>query len=210
MANYMKDWKFRCAELTAADVQDVVQIHIEAFPGFFMTKLGRGFLRAFYSCYVGESLAIAVVIKSEKEKVCGFAVGSIAPKSFFRALLLRAGHRLGWSAAVAACRNPDVMIRLVRAILYRGPKGVSIGGALLSSIAMDPHFAGMGGGQILIDDWCRRARLRGVTECFLTTDAVANNRVIAFYERNGWKKDCFFITREKRGMYLMKLNLNFF
>ena len=37
---------------TINDVDTIVEIHLNAFEGFFLTSLGAEFLRFYYSCFV--------------------------------------------------------------------------------------------------------------------------------------------------------------
>src|SRR4051812_44316032 len=87
-------------------VSDVAHVHERAFPGFFLTSLGSGFLRAFYRHYCRESTAISFVALSDADRVVGFIVGSMGSQGFFRRLLWREFLPLALGAVVAAARNP--------------------------------------------------------------------------------------------------------
>ena len=47
--------------MQAADVDQVVAVHMEAFPGFFLTCLGPAFLREFYAAVAGDPSGLAYV-----------------------------------------------------------------------------------------------------------------------------------------------------
>lgn len=196
--------RIKVSAASAAKVSEIVDVHIHAFPGFFLTQLGPRFLSTFYTAFLKDASAVALVAKSEDGVVIGFAAGVVSPRGFYRRLLFRSGHALAFYGLLAAFRNRRVLSRIFFAIWYRGPIGLSPSGALLSSIAVLPNFSGRGVGHALVDSWVRFVRLRGVTECFLTTDAVNNDRVIRFYELCGWKKFRLIEPRQDRKMFLMR------
>jgi ribosomal protein S18 acetylase RimI-like enzyme len=188
--------------LAERHINKAVEIHIRAFPGFFLSLLGRKFLRVFYAGFLNERSSIAFVAKEKGKdtKLLGVVVGTQDPNRFFRRLLIKRWWAFCFTSVCPLLKKPAIGFRLFRAILYRGdlPKGRS--GALLSSIAVIPEAQGQGVGGILINKWLDEARKRGVFCCFLTTDAEHNDEVNLFYSGSGWKIDSVFRTPEGRKM----------
>lgn len=68
----------RLIQLEENDLNNIVNIHILAFPGFFLTDLGKDVLRVFYEALIQDESTIVWGIKNNKELV-GFFVASTAP-----------------------------------------------------------------------------------------------------------------------------------
>ncbi|MEU4567432.1 GNAT family N-acetyltransferase [Micromonospora sp. NPDC023956] len=188
------------AALTGHDVPAAADLHLRAFPRFFLSSLGAPFLREFYAGFVDDPDAVTVVSRGDDGRLLGVVVGTVTPDGFFGRLLRRRGHRMAVAAIRPALRDPRAVGRLVRGLAYRGDVPVTTRGALLSSICVDPLAAGGGRGRQLIDAWWRQVRQRGVRDAYLTTDADDNDPVNAFYRRAGWTLTGDYVTREGRRM----------
>lgn len=169
------------------DIQSIVDVHLAAFPGFFLTSLGGRFLSEMYRGFLSHSSGILLVIE-EAGSVVGFAAGSSSPVVFFSDLRRRRSLFFLLWAAPSLLRDPKAVLRkLLSALFYRGDKPLSLnGGALLSSIAVRPEVSGHSLGARLLQDFEGEAFSRGVDFVYLTTDKVENDRVIKFYENNGY------------------------
>jgi GNAT superfamily N-acetyltransferase len=180
----------------------VVSIHLKAFPNFFLSFLGAGFLREFYAAFLKEPTGLAFVAQEEKVggNVLGVIVGTEQPAGFFKRLLIKKWWAFFFASMNALKKGPRISFRLFRALFYRGDIPPGISAALLSSIAVIPEAQGLGVGRLLIDRWLYEARQRGVPACYLTTDAECNDAVNKFYVRGGWKIDSIVLTPEGRKM----------
>ena len=67
-------------------LEEVVEVHLESFPSFFMTFLGKRFLYIYYHGVVQYSNCIALVFYDD-EKVQGFVVGVMNPANFYSTLI---------------------------------------------------------------------------------------------------------------------------
>lgn len=192
---------FIIIEIRDKDLKNIVKVHIKAFPSFFLTFLGPGFLREFYKSFLYDSQCIGfVAIDKNTEEILGAIVGPLNPKGYFKRLLKRKWFVFCIASVVAVFRKPAVMKRLFRAVFYRGEVPVGPPRALLSSIAVSPQAQGQGVGQALMKRWVEEVEHRGGTGCFLTTDVENNESVNRFYQRLGWKIESIYTTPEGRKM----------
>lgn len=187
--------------------EELAQLHADAFPDFFLTRLGQPFLRQFYLGYTKDPSAITSVA-IQGTAVLGAAVGTVAPAGYFKRLLLRQLPGLTLAAARAAVRNPAFVPRLARALTYRGNVPGHQPGALLSSICVAKTSQSTGIGTKLLHDWENRASAAGATHAYLTTDAINNNATNRFYQANCWIPTSQHTTPEQRRMNVYTRNLN--
>jgi ribosomal protein S18 acetylase RimI-like enzyme len=172
------------------DLDAIVDLHMRAFPGFFLTILGRRFLSEVYRGFLRHGDAL-VLIAELNGTVAGFAAGTLAPERFFRSLLFTRWFAFGWAAVGAAVRHPHAVIpRLLSGLYYRGERPPRLmRAALLSSIAVEPNSSRSGIGAMLLTAYCEQARLRGLKHVYLTTDQHANEGAIRFYARHGFNAE---------------------
>lgn len=183
-----------------SDVPAVVAVHLNAFPGFFLSLLGSPFLRAYYECFPGAPGAIAIVAEVNGV-ISGFAVGSVNPAGFYRRLLRRHWLRFALAAIPALTRDPRCARRLMRALRHAGSNPSGSGVVGLFSIATSPSPRVLGTGAALLDEFLVRAVAIGATEVWLTTDADSNEAVNQFYQKAGFAVRDTFLTPEGRRMY---------
>lgn len=169
------------------DVDEVVDLHIQAFPGFFLTSLGKGFLKELYAGFLTDSTGIFLVARNE-EGLVGFAAGTSEPEAFFADLRRRRGAVFAIKAIPAIVKNPlPVCRKLFYAVRYRGEVPVArSSGALLSSIGIAISGVGTGIAGGLIVAFENEVLKRGVKSVYLTTDVQDNDRVNAFYAKHSY------------------------
>lgn len=186
----------------------VVELHTLAFPGFFLTMLGCGFLRELYRGFLLHSDAIFLIAQDDQGEIVGFVAGTIAPDRFFSDLRKQRSAHFLLHAIPALLKNPSLVVaKLYSAAFYRGDKPSSLeGGALLSSIGVSPDVVGKAVGKELLSRFEQEAFLRGAPFVYLTTDEVGNDRVNHFYTRSGYAVEARFVQGGKRPMlrYLKK------
>lgn len=187
--------------MTIADIPAVVRVHIEAFPNFFLTFLGPGFLRELYRGIVRDPAGIAFVAEGGDGVCGGFVAGTFEPAGFYRRLLKRRLIPFAWHAGWAFLRKPDVAPRLLRAFTRPAKASSSASHrAELMSLAVLPGNRGGGTGARLVDAFVESARDHGAATVFLTTDAMHNDAVNDFYVRLGFTLSRGFTTPEGRVM----------
>lgn len=187
--------------LTNQDIKEVVNVHIRAFPGFFLTFLGPKFLKVFYNSFTYNTTGIGFVAEnSVTGKVLGVIVGPLVPDGYFKRLLKKRWWAFCLASFTAILKRPAVVKRLFRALFYSGQAPQGSKRALLSSIAVDPEAQGQGVGRSLVERWVEEVRLQGGKGCYLTTDAENNEKINTFYRKLGWKINSTYVTPEGRKM----------
>ena len=189
--------------ITAIDkkyISNVTDVHLKAFPSFFLSFLGPRFLREFYGSFLSDPVGIGFVAENEKGEVIGVIVGPLVPDGYFKRLLIRRWWAFCLASIAAVLKNPSIIKRLFRAVFYRGEAPAGQPRALLSSIAVAPEYQGKGIGEALVKRWAEEVKTRAGHGCYLTTDAVGNDKVNNFYKKLGWKVETSYITPEGRKM----------
>jgi len=201
------DMSFSIRPMTHADCQEVVSVHIESFPGFFLTFLGPAFLHLLYVSICKSTDSVALVAECDKGKILGFVVGVSDQVNYYRNLIALQKWRFARAALMATIRKPSIIPRLIRALKH--PKEVEryAAKACLLSIAVRPQGQGLGVGKQLIRDFCDELANRGVKSVCLTTDRDSNEKVNSFYRRLGFKLVRSYTTPEGRRMNEYKITL---
>ncbi len=192
--------KVAIAPIGSSYLDQVVGVHLRAFPTFFLTFLGPRFLREFYGSFGVDPSGVGFVALGESDNVVGVVVGPLNPAGYFQRLLRRRWWAFCLASIWAVLRNPTVIPRLFRAVFYRGDSPPGPDRSLLSSVAVDPGVQKQGVGRALVEAWVAEVRRRGSKGCFLTTDAVGNEAVNSFYCHLGWTLEGSFTTPRGRQM----------
>jgi ribosomal protein S18 acetylase RimI-like enzyme len=194
-------------KMKPADVQQVVDIHLQAFQGFFLTFLGPNFLRELYQAIQSDPSGIALVCE-EEAKMVGFAAGTDQPAGLYRRLLKQRWYRFGLASIMPVLRQPSIIPRLLRAFRISEEVGVLEGCGTLMSIAVSPQCQSNGAGQALVAAFLLEAAGRDLKFVNLTTDTNNNDRVNRFYRKLGFTCARTFITPEGRRMneYIIPIN----
>jgi ribosomal protein S18 acetylase RimI-like enzyme len=182
------------------DVSSTVSVHLQSFPGFFLSSLGPKFLSHFYRGIVNAPEGIAFVYLNEIEQVAGFVAGTSNPRGFYKRLLKRDWFKFSVASLGTLMRNPGAVRRIARGLLHPGQNPVGDDVAGLFSIGVLPELQGTGAGKILVNAFLEEARKRGCERVFLTTDRDENEPVNHFYEKLGFKVEREYMTQEGRNM----------
>ena len=178
----------------------VVDIHMRTFQGFFLTFMGRGFLRQLYSSYCGHPKSGLLIARNEENVVVGFLAYSAALSELYKYMIRKRLIPFGWYAAGAFLRNPKVFMRLVRAFLKPGESKRAEEYVKLASIGVRPDMKGAGVGSVMVDALKKRVDFDRYAYINLETDAVENEAANAFYVKNGFVLTRSFTTAEGRRM----------
>jgi ribosomal protein S18 acetylase RimI-like enzyme len=169
----------------SADANVIASLHRAAFPGFFLSSLGKGFLKIYYSSLIGYKDS-TVIIYEDNGIACGFATGSNKASEFFRYLLRHKLLQFMPYAVAAFLRRPWIGLKLLSALLYPNRQKRKAGYNYLMSIAVDPQNGQKGAGSALLNDFVGKSRNLGVRGVILETDHAKNDTVKQFYGKNGF------------------------
>lgn len=206
--------------IVVADLKGIVAVHEDAFPGYFLTHLGRQVVRAYYEAYIGVCGAVALAGMSEGRAVA-FAVGGRAEACqtvrdvFYRKNVcvticgvlkgLLCCDSIVWSGLwMRLCH----ITAAVRAILSKATteacktemtcpdEDVAVG--RLVSIAVRRDKQGSGIALKIIAAFEDAARCQGIKRLLLCV-FKNNARGIAFYKKAGWS-----VAEERTDEYVME------
>lgn len=187
------------ARMTAAHIDEVTDVHLRSFEGFFLSFLGPRFLRLYYEGIVDYSGATGYVYVQDG-RVIGFVCGAVSPSCFYRYLLRTRWWRFILAVLTATLRRPSIIPRLFRALLYPSQTARQEGTATLTSIAVESEAQGKGIGAELVAAFLADIRAQGIKRVDLTTDRYDNDQVNAFYQKQGYHCERAFVTPEGREM----------
>lgn len=187
----------RVAPLTGAALEFAVAQHLEHFPHGFFAKLGPGFLREYYRCFLASDGAVALLAVRGNEPV-GYLAGTVDPAGHRRELLRQHGRTLAWLATVAMLLHPGLGVhflrtrarRYLRRLLSHSSAPPPEGGgrtAVLSHVAVTSEARSAGVGSALIAEFEARVAAAGVGRITLVTAAGADGAG-EFYLNRGWER----------------------
>lgn len=196
----------------ASDIAQIVQVHLQAFPGFFLTLMGTRFLRLLYSGFLNHPTGISLVAcpQARPSEVIGFVVGTTQPQGFFSQLLRQHWLAFAMASLWPLLKKPGlVFVKLWSALFYRGESlPDQPNAALLSSLGVKPTAQGQQIGQQLVSAFLAHAQTAGATAVYLTTDQSDNTKANHFYTKLGFKLagTCKRPHGRILNRYLIKLN----
>ena len=190
-------------EIKAVQTQTVdqaVQIHLDTFQGFFLTFMGRGFLRQLYRSYCDHQDSGLLGAFDENRELVGFLAYSSNLSGLYKFMIKKRLIPFAWYALGAFFRKPKVFMRLVRAFLKPGESKREESYVELASIGVRPDQKGSGIGSKLIDALKKQVDFTRFSYINLETDAKDNEAANGFYVKNGFELTRSFTTHEGREM----------
>lgn len=189
---------------TLEDVDEIVKIHQSAFKDFFLTSLGRGFLKLYYSTFIKCNDGV-VYCAEKKGTIAGFSACSYVSRGFNTKLIKRNIFGFGVEALRLLFTTPKAILRLVKNLNKEDNTGaVKDDGtyAELYSIAVNPECQGGGVGKSLLTVTESDVREHN-DKISLTTDYYNNEKTIGFYHSLGYADYYEFTTYPNRKMWRM-------
>lgn len=186
--------------MTRADVRRTAQLHADALPPSFFSRLGPWFLRAYHETYVSSPFAVAIVT-TDASGVTGFLVGPWAARDHGAWTVRHRGVRLALLAGLAMLRRPGLArwfartrVRryargIARRLGHRGTGAAGVAGgqhAVLSHTAVDARRRGSGAGTLLVRAFVDETARRGAPTVELVT-AAGDAGAAGFYDRLGFR-----------------------
>lgn len=168
-----------------SNIESIVDIHMQAFQDFFLTFLGKGFLKCMYKGFCSHDKS-NLICAYENGSIVGFIAYSEDISGFYKYLIKKKLILFAWYSFTAFLRNPKIMMRLLRAFLYPSETKRDENYIELSSIGVLPICEGMGIGSRLIDCLKSIVDFDRYDYIKLETDAQNNDSVNSFYQKNGF------------------------
>lgn len=181
-------------------INEIVTIHLNTFTGFFLTFMGRGFLKQMYQSYCDHDKS-GLLVAEEDGKALGFLAFSSNFSGLYKFMIKTRLIQFGWYSIGAFFRRPSAFMHIISAFLKPGEAKREEKYVELSSIGVDPNVKSKGIGSKLIDSLKDNVDFDKYAYINLETDAVDNEGAIHFYEKNGFVRERMFETDEGRKMY---------
>lgn len=188
-------------EATNDDLGAIVAVHEKAFPNFFLTSLGSGFLKLYYSSVMKHDDGVLLLCNNE-DRVIGFCAGTLLSAGFNTRLIKANLCAYMMTSLKIMFTNPKSLIHLMKNMskeeLTQGDDGQY---AELLSIGVDPTVQRSGGGTAMLKALEEEVKTRGGKKLSLTTDYQDNEKAIGFYKSLGYEPWYDFVTYPNRRMY---------
>ena len=185
--------------LSKIELDEVVTIHMNTFEGFFLTFLGKGFLRQVYKGFIGHENSGLIVAKNNNS-IVGVLAYSENLSEFYKFLIRKKILYFAWYSLGAVIRKPSTFFRLIRAFLKPSETKRIDKYVELSSIGVSPEAKGKNIGSCMIDKLKELFNSDEFQYINLETDAINNDSVNAFYIKNGFVLTRTYETPEGRLM----------
>lgn len=185
------------------DIPEIVAIHIKAFPDFFLTTLGEGFLSLYYKSVLKSTDGVLLLGRSAGETT-GFCAGTLLSAGFNTRLIK--SNLMGYvgQGIKLLFTHP---LKIWHLFKNRTKENADVGDigeyAELLSIGVDPDKQGGGVGKKMLMALEEEVAQRGGLKLSLTTDYVNNEKAIGFYHSLGYNEWYDFVTYPNRRMYRM-------
>lgn len=184
-------------------LNEMVQCHIKAFPGEFITLVGTRFIKGFYKFYVLHKDGIVFVALESAGKVVGLVAGGmpeLGKQFIFRRVPFYILDMV-FSAIINTYVRRRLVMHLCKAIERILTKlGFRIDNAVkdappeepsgtwsnLLSICVSPGFHGQGIGSRLMEAFGAKSKARGYKTMRLSVNSD-NDAAIALYKKCGWE-----------------------
>jgi ribosomal protein S18 acetylase RimI-like enzyme len=196
-------------EAQSDDLECLVEVHMSAFPGFFLTRMGPGFLRTYYSLVMQFPYSI-ILVADDGEQIIGFVCGYASPNEFY-ASLKRNWVRFIWPVSMALVRDPRLIYRVAvnrsRVSRASGNAAFEQQTVELACIGVLKGQGGRGVGRLLVSEFIVKAKDLNAKFVDLTTDAAENDAVNEFYVKLGFHLQRSISRGAGRPMHLYRMSL---
>ena len=181
------------------DLTQIVDIHVDRFKSFFLSTLGKSFLKVYYGSFL-KYPGVLLVLEDEGE-IKGFASGCPFNRGFYSRLLRANVYNYAFAGIKLLITKPKALLRIFVNMNSSAKEDVSY--AELLSIATVKNKKGYG--SILLKEFEEEIRklkeVNGIDSLSLTTDYEQNGKAVEFYRINGYREMGVFESYEKRKMF---------
>ena len=161
--------------------------------------MGGNFLFHMYESYCAHNDS-GVIIACEEGRVIGFLAYSNDFSALYRYMIKKKLLCLALCSLRAIIRKPKAFLHLIKAFLKPGEARRSERYVELASIGVKPECKTNGVGTLLINELKRQVNFDEYEYINLETDALNNDSVNRFYQKNGFVLSKTYVTDEGRKM----------
>lgn len=188
--------------LTTANMhypQRIAKLHILAFPQFFLTQLGKGFLTTLYQGYL-EDADSGIIVAERNNRICGFIAYSNDYSNLYKELVRKHCLKFAVYSLLAVLKHPRFLKRLARAFKKSDQVKRRDPYVELASIGVNPKDRGRGVGSHLVKYLVEHTDFTKFSYISLETDADNNADINRFYKNCGFELIKTYSTPEGRRM----------
>ncbi len=186
------------------EIQEIVKIHIDAFPNFFLTSLGSDLLFELYRSFI-ETKNSGIYIAKIDCKVVGFIAFTEKSTPIYYNILKKHFFSFSLKLFKKFLKNPFSFFKLLYKLkkklsLKKEEKSILLKKVRIESIAVEPNYFNKDVGKELIDFLKKNIDFQKFDLIELETDAKNNVKTNYFYQKNKFVKVKEIIVDENRAM----------
>ena len=194
-------------DVLPTEINQVVEIHKNAFEDFFLTKLGSHFLETYYSAFFNAKDGILLGCYQD-DKLLGFMAATTLSRGFNKRLIKNNFFHFVKAGLILLFKKPFSLIRLYKnAAKTNGNEQDDGNYAELLSCGVNKNEQGKGIGQRLFD--AAETKIKSMNPSVavsMTTDYYNNEKTLLLYKKIGYEIMYEFVAYPNRKMYrLIKL-----
>lgn len=194
--------------LNSNHIEQIVDIHLKAFDGFFLSTLGKKFLRTYYKSCLKNKYTVNIGITDSNQKILGFAFGTLKSRGYHRSILINNIFSFSISLLRSIIFKPSILFRLIFNLNKNKKTEPIFDCSELLSIGVIPSHSGFGIGKHLLLEFENKVKVSGSKAITLTTDFYDNESVLQFYYKNNFSICYDFIAYPNRRMYKLIKHYN--
>ena len=174
------------------EIQEIVKIHINAFPNFFLTSLGSDLLFELYRSFL-ETENSGIYISKIDSKVVGFLAFTEKSTPIYYNILKKHFFSFSLKLFKKFLKNPFSFFKLLykfkkKLSLKKEEKRTLLKKIRIESIAVEPNYFNKKIGKELIDFLKKNIDFEKFDLIELETDAKNNEKTNYFYQKNEFIK----------------------
>ena len=191
--------------LNTIDIESIVDLHYDSFKEFFLTSLGKPFLKIFYNTVISHGDGFGFGAFDNDGNLIGFAIGTNNSSGFYSSILKKNSLKMIYASFSKLAFNPGNVKRLLNSLFSSSSSEFRNVPSLLSICVSNQHES-KGIGRMILIEFENDLRQRGYKELILTTDTHQNEYVNQFYVRNNYALNkSFFQGNRQMNLYHKKL-----
>lgn len=194
-------------QINKDEIKNVVEVHLYAFKGFFLSELGEKFLKVYYNAIRKNDKGILLGYY-ENNGLLGFCAATSLSKGFNKHLVRK--NIVGFSliGIKLLFTNPKSIVRLYNNFSKTDASIIDKGYyAELLSIGVSPLLQGKGAGRQLLTTLEEILKKKNIEKLSLTTDYYNNEKALRFYATLGYEVLYEFNAYPDRKMYRLIKNI---